>query len=188
MNCDKTLTIKAQDAGATVPLLTKEYDFNVGGAATVAFAAGYTAIFDHADVTNCPITSCTLMTQDCSTGLTVNSNFYISGTTPYGVTAKQQIENGWTAPAAFGISTFVNYCYKCAGTKYETGTYFKQQPNMKVRQKRNCNTHVQNFGSQPTAKTLLYNAGTPVIDIPLTSIFNIYGEQDCGVTTCVIRN
>lgn len=62
MNCDKTLTIKAQDAGATVPLLTKEYDFNVGGAATVAFAAGYTAIFDHADVTNCPITSCTLMT------------------------------------------------------------------------------------------------------------------------------
>mgnify|MGYP006088799077 CR=1 FL=1 len=125
MNCDKTLTIKAQ-GGAGVPLLTKEYTY-ASSPATVVFAAGYTSFFAHADVTNCPITSCALMTSNCATSLPANANFKLTdGNTPYGITATQNVVDGWTKPVAFGPSTFVEYCYKCSGTKYEGGTYFKQ--------------------------------------------------------------
>ena len=73
MNCDTALVLKA--SAADRPVTPMEIDF-LDNVALVTYAAGYTAFFDHHDITNCPISSCNLMISDCSAGLTVNANFY----------------------------------------------------------------------------------------------------------------
>jgi hypothetical protein len=114
MDCDTALVLKASQP--QVSPLTIDWLYN---GADLSYAAGYTDFFDHLDVTNCPITSCNLMTSDCSADLAVNTNLFQTITSsntvsPYEIFAKRNVDAGWAN---------INFCYKCTGTKYSGGTY-----------------------------------------------------------------
>jgi hypothetical protein len=55
-----------------------------------------------------------------------------------------------------------------------------------VRQIRNCADHVQQKNTPASQiKTLLYDTTTTTEEVSLTgSIYDIYDESDCGLTTC----
>jgi hypothetical protein len=98
------------------------------------YVSSYDKIFTHPDPTNCPVTSCTLRSSDCSAALAVNTELFMtSGNANYGVSAKQNIDAGWTD---------IDFCYKCSGTKFAGGSYEFTSAGLKVRQIRNCDTHV----------------------------------------------
>ena len=88
----------------------------LAGAADFVYAAGYTTLFTHHDTVNCPLTSCTLMSSDCSAPLATNANlFFKAATSVYELNAKQNLDAGFTN---------VEFCYKCTGTKFlASGSY-----------------------------------------------------------------
>lgn len=158
MDCTNAMTLKTQGT-ANVPVNPLEIPYSSSSSA-LSYTTTYLNIFTHPDPTNCPVTSCTLRTSDCSAAFPSNANFYMTdGNHPYAVSAKQNIEAGWTTVGT-ASSTFVEFCYKCVGNKFGGGTYEFTSPGLKVRQIRNCATHIQDVGSPASDQTLLYSATT----------------------------
>jgi hypothetical protein len=143
------------------------------------YVSSYDKIFTHPDPTNCPVTSCTLRSSDCSAALASNSYFSLTnGNTPYATSAKQNIVDGWTD---------IDFCYKCSGTKFTSGTYEFTSAGLKVRQIRDCATYIADAVGKPSATTkLAYSASTTFTDYTLANIFLIKDESDCGTTSCAL--
>jgi hypothetical protein len=97
MDCNQALTTKTGAGGSLSNPLSLTYD---SVSPTGIYEAGYTALFDNADPTGCPITECLLMDGTCSTTPAVNANFYITsagtGGTPWSLNYNKGLEAGWT--------------------------------------------------------------------------------------------
>lgn len=82
-----------------------------GGTTTIDLNSGYLDVFDHADPTDCPLTYCNLMTNDCSTMLSPAPTHVtllpISPTPSFKITEFIGVKLGWD---------LAKFCFKCGGT------------------------------------------------------------------------
>jgi hypothetical protein len=93
MDCTTALVAKT---GGSLPQTSPLVITYAASPWTMTYASGWSAIFTNADTVNCPITSCSLMNNDCTSTPTANSNFYIGNSgSNWSLTAKQNVANGW---------------------------------------------------------------------------------------------
>ena len=104
MDCTTTLAVKAEgsigvpDYNVVIPYKRSGGDF--------ILSDSWMNFFSSEDNTNCPVTSCILMESTCSTEMTAETNLLIGSSSPWMVSAKQNIVDGWKK----------SFCLKCIGT------------------------------------------------------------------------
>lgn len=94
MDCDTTLAVKAQGV-ANVPIPTIDIVYLNAGTNPYVYTDSWLKLFTTVDDTNCPVTSCLLMNTDCTSTPAANANFYIGGSTPWPLSAKTDVVDGW---------------------------------------------------------------------------------------------
>jgi hypothetical protein len=146
MDCRTTLTVLAQ--GVTdVPTSTVDLVYSSSSTPHV-YTSSWLKLFATVDDTNCPVTSCKLMDGTCSSTPTANANFYIGANTPWALSAKQNVVDGWV---------YQTFCIKCLGTK-QTGFSKTTPSNLKIRQVRRCSDYMTFASPQtPLTKLLAYS-------------------------------
>ena len=87
MNCDDAMSKKASSvSGVPTSPMTITYSSST---TNIVWASTYTELFTTADLTNCPLSSCTLKNSACSGAMATSTNFFLTtGSTPYAVSAK----------------------------------------------------------------------------------------------------
>ena len=113
MDCSTGSALTTKSAGAPDVPVTPWLITYSASATLLDYVDNYDKIFTHSDPTNCPVTSCTLMTNGCGSGLTVSTSFYLTAaSTPWSVKMKQNVLIGWGE---------IDFCYKCVGTNPNVG-------------------------------------------------------------------
>lgn len=84
MNCDTSLVLKTSG----LPAKTVDIPY-LAGVADYQYTASYLSLFTEADAVNCPVTSCSLRSSDCSGALATSTDvFFKSGSAVYELSAK----------------------------------------------------------------------------------------------------
>ena len=165
LDCSAALT----DAGFVNPT---PHAYNPIGS-SVTITSGYTAIFNHASVIDCPLTTCVLKEPGCATALAPQTNVVL-GSDPFGLTALETNVGGYS----------LTFCYECstAGQTITKEITVIQNPV-------DCSGALVD-ASYPNPAPIAYNSAGFSITVAtgFTDIFTHTQTTDCPVTACIIKD
>ena len=126
----------------------------------------------NSDATNCGITSCSIKTSGCS-GAYSPGQLSMAGSTPWAITANQNIQNGYTETV----------CVSCTNG-LDTYSYF----NFIVTQIRDCATALTAKAGATNSFILFYQAASTGPIGEWTTYFDDADTTNCAITSCVIKS
>ena len=173
-DCSDSLTDAGFNSPAPIP-------YNSAGSTNVA-VSGFAAVFTHTKQTDCPLTTCRLKQQGCSSDLPSQPNVILGSSAPFGITAKETVSLGYS----------LSFCYECEVTPIgKTPVKFTKDSIVVSQNMLDCSVSLTNKNSWSTAPFVFNkNNNDGSLKAILGSykvIFSHINEIDCPLTTCRLK-